>query len=129
MNYGKASGLWLVFLVVAMAGGIMREKFLIPGLGPLLGKALGTILVAVIIFGIIYAYVEKLAGASPASLFKLGLFWTMATIMFEFLFGHYAMGHSWASLWADYNVLQGRLWPLVLLVTLCGPWLARKMRN
>jgi hypothetical protein len=129
MNYVKASGLWLVFLVVAMAGGIIRERFLAPGLGPLAGKALGTLLVAVIIFGIIYAYVGKLAGASQTSLFKLGLFWTTATITFEFLFGHYAMGHSWESLWADYNVVQGRLWPLVLIVTLCGPWLARKIRN
>jgi hypothetical protein len=129
MNYGKASGLWLVFLVVAIAGGIIREKLLTPGLGPLVGKALGTLLVAVIIFGIIYASVGKLAAASSASLFKLGLFWTTATITFEFLFGHYALGHSWESLGDDYNVVQGRLWPLVLLVTLCGPWLARKIRN
>jgi hypothetical protein len=53
----------------------------------------------------------------------------MATIAFEFLFGHYVMGHSWDSLWADYNVLQGRLWPLVLIVTLFGPMLAWKIRG
>ena len=129
MDYVKAFGLWLGFLVVAIAGGIIRERFLIPGLGLLAGKALGTLLVAVIIFGMIYAYTGKLAGASPASLFKLGLFWTLATIMFEFLFGHYVMGHSWDSLRADYNIFQGRLWPLVLIVTLCGPLLARKIRD
>ena len=53
----------------------------------------------------------------------------MATIAFEFLFGHYAMGHSWDFLWADYNVFQGRLWPLVLMVTLFGPLLAQKLRG
>ena len=129
MNYVKASGLWLIFLVVAIACGIIRDRFLVPELGPLGGRALGTLLVGVIIFGIIYAYIGKLKGASQASLFNLGLFWTMATIMFEFLFGHYVMGHSWDSLWADYNVFQGRIWPLVLIVTLFGPLLARKMRD
>jgi hypothetical protein len=129
MNYVKAACVWLGFLVVAIAGGMIREKFLVPELGPLGGRALGTLLVAVIIFGIIYVYIGKLKGASQASLFKLGLCWTMATIGFEFLFGHYAMGHSWESLWADYNVFQGRLWPLVLIVTWFGPLLARKIRD
>jgi hypothetical protein len=129
MNYLKAFGLWLVFLAVAIGCAIIREIFLTPILGPLGGKALGTLLVGVIIFGLIYAYVGRLKGATRVSLVKLGLFWTMTTIAFEFLFGHYVMGHSWDSLWADYNVLQGRLWPLVLIVTFSGPLLAQKIRD
>jgi hypothetical protein len=54
MNYVKAFGLWLGFLAVAIGCGIIREKFLVPGLGPLGGRALGTLLVGVIIFGLIY---------------------------------------------------------------------------
>ena len=129
MNYVKASCLWLGFLVVAIACGIIRERFLVPGLGPLGGRALGTLMAGLIIFGLIYAYVGKLKGTTRVSLVKLGLFWTIATIGFEFLFGHYVMGLSWDSLWADYNVFQGRLWPLVLIVTLLGPLLAQKMRD
>jgi hypothetical protein len=129
MNYLKAASLWLGFLVVAITCGFIRERFLVPGFGPLGGRALGTLLVAAIIFTMIYVYIGKLPEASRAALFKLGLGWTMATIMFEFLFGHYVMGHAWESLWADYHVFQGRLWPLVLLVTLLGPLLARKIRD
>ena len=129
LDYVKAAGLWLGFLLVAIGCGMIREIFLVPGLGPQGGRALGTLLVGAIIFGLIYAYIGKLNGATQVSLFKLGLFWTTATIAFEFLFGHYVMGHSWDSLWADYNVFQGRLWPLVLMVTLFGPLLARKIRD
>jgi hypothetical protein len=129
MNYVKVFGLWLGFLAVAIGCAVIREKFLVPGLGPLGGKALGTLLVAVIIFGLIYMYVGRLKDATRVSPVKLGLFWTLATIAFEFLFGHYAMGHSWETLWADYNILRGRLWPLVLMVTLFGPLLARKLRD
>jgi hypothetical protein len=129
MNYLKAFCLWLGFLAVAIVCGLVRERFLVPGLGPLVGRALGTLLVGAIIFGLIYAYVGRMKGATRVSLVKLGLFWTLATIMFEFLFGHYVMGHSWDSLWADYHVLQGKLWPLVLIVTLFGPWWAQRIRG
>ena len=129
MNYLKAFGLWLGFLAVAIGCAVIRDKFLVPGLGPVGGRALGTLLVGVIIFGLIYAYVGKLKGATRVSLLKLGLFWTILTIAFEFLFGHYTMGHSWDSLWADYSIFQGRLWPLVLMVTLFGPLLAWKIRD
>jgi hypothetical protein len=125
----KAAGLWLGFLLVAIGCGMLREKFLVPGFGPLGGRALGTLLVGAIIFGLTYAYVGTLKGATRFSLFKLGLCWTTATIAFEFVFGHYVMGHSWDSLWADYHVFQGRLWPLVLLVTLFGPLVAQKIRD
>jgi hypothetical protein len=29
---------------------------------------------------------------------------------FEFLVGHYVMGHPWSRLLHDYNILAGRLW-------------------
>lgn len=129
MNYVKASCFWLGFLAVAVTFGIIRDKILTPGLGPLGGRAVGTFLVCVGIFGLIYLYVRKLKAAHRNILLKLGIFWTVLTIAFECLFGRYAMGVSWKLLLADYNVVQGRLWPMVLMVTLLGPVLAWKMRN
>jgi hypothetical protein len=122
-----AAGLWLGFLAVAVAGSLIREKVLIPGLGPLAGRAVGTLLVSLIIFALIYVYIGKLTGVTRAALLLLGQGWTLATIAFEFLFGHYVMRQSWQSLWADYNVFQGRLWPLVLIVTLLGPLVAPRL--
>ncbi len=46
------------------------------------------------------------------------------TVIFEFGFGHYIMGHSWSKLLHDYNLLAGRLWLVVLLAILTGPYLA-----
>jgi hypothetical protein len=37
------------------------------------------------------------------------------TIAFEFGFGHFVAGHSWASLLADYNLFNGRVWCLFLI--------------
>ncbi len=129
MQFLKVFGLWLGFLAVAIIGGAIREKFLIPPMGPLAGRALGTLLVSAVIFALIYVYVARLRGVNQGSLLSLGAFWTALTLAFECLFGHYVMGASWESLAADYNVFRGRLWPLVLLVTLFGPLWARKIRD
>jgi len=42
-------------------------------------------------------------------------------VAFEFLFGHYVMGHPWSRLVQDFNLLAGRVWALVLLTTLFAP--------
>jgi hypothetical protein len=129
MNYAKAFLVWVGFLAVAIASAIVRVKFLVPVLGSLVGKAMGTLLVGAIIFGLIYASIEKLKATNQVSLFKLGIFGTVLTVAFECLFGHYVMALSWESIWADYNVFRGRLWPLVLIVTLFGPLFAKKIRD
>lgn len=51
----------------------------------------------------------------------VGAGWVLLTVAFEFLAGHYLFGRPWAQLTADYDVLSGRIWPLVLVATLVAP--------
>jgi len=53
----------------------------------------------------------------------VGLIWLALTIAFEFLFGHYVVGHSWSRLLSDYNIFAGRLWLLVLVWLVIAPLL------
>jgi len=46
---------------------------------------------------------------------QIGLIWLVMTIIFEFVFGHYVMKHSWKKLLHDYRIDKGRLWGIVLL--------------
>jgi hypothetical protein len=129
MNYAKAFYLWLGFLAIAVAGGLIREKFLIPMVGLAEGRALSTMLVSAVIFGLICVYVSRLNGASPGSLVRLGIFWTVLTILFDYIFRHFALGVSWQFIGVGYDISQGRLWPLALLVILFGPLFAGKIRD
>lgn len=52
----------------------------------------------------------------------IGLMWLCMTVIFEFGFGHYLMGHTWARLLADYNLLRGRVWSLFLVWLALAPW-------
>jgi len=40
-----------------------------------------------------------------------------------------AVSHPWSRLLADYNLLQGRLWVLILVVTGISPFAAAKLRG
>lgn len=67
--------------------------------------------------------------ASSRQALAVGAIWLGLTTAFEFLFGHYAAGHSWEKLLYDYNVLEGRLWSLVLLAVAAGPCLVHRIRT
>ena len=45
-------------------------------------------------------------------------------IAFEFLGGHFIFGKPWQELLADYNLFAGRIWVMVLIVTLMTPIVA-----
>ena len=67
--------------------------------------------------------------ASESQAAAIGAVWLALTLLFEFGYGHFAAGKSWAELLADYNVLRGRVWPLVLLMTAPAPLLAGRGRG
>ncbi|HUX93413.1 MAG TPA: hypothetical protein VMV36_06355, partial [Ignavibacteriaceae bacterium] len=58
-----------------------------------------------------------------------GVFWLTITIVFEFIFGHFIMGHPWEKLLHDYNFLDGRLWVIVLLWTTISPYLLFRLKS
>jgi hypothetical protein len=61
------------------------------------------------------------------TLLSIGIFWVVLTIIFEFVFGHYVMGHSWQKLFADYNIFNGRLWILVLINNITAPLISGRI--
>jgi hypothetical protein len=129
MNYAKACYWWLGFMAVTSAGALIRKKFLTAMVGQVEGRALDTMVVSAIIFALICAYVSRLDGATPGSLVRLGIFWTVLTILFDYIFSHYVLGVAWEFIGINYNIAQGRLWPLELLVILFGPLFAGKIRD
>jgi hypothetical protein len=64
-----------------------------------------------------------------ASAVAVGAGWALATVAFEFLFGHFVNGDSWDFLMAAYNVAHGRLWSLDVVAIAAAPLLARAWRR
>ena len=60
---------------------------------------------------------------------KIGAAWLAMTVAFEFGFGRAVAKQSWEELFADYNVAEGRTWPLVLAWIALGPAVVREVQT
>jgi hypothetical protein len=94
-----------------------------PRLGEHVARQVASLLGMCIILAVTAPFVRWLGKPSSAELLGVGLVWLVLTVAFELLLGHYVAGATWETQLADYNLLRGRLWPLVLLTTLLAPWL------
>ena len=116
--------LWVLLVVCAVLNGLLRQSVLVPKLGESLGRALSSTILSMVILLVAYAFLTTTSMEySSADLWLMGIIWLMLTLAFEFGFGHFVTKKSWNTLLEDYNILKGRIWIIVLVVTLLGPYL------
>lgn len=119
---------WILFIPIAILNGILRNDVYQQYTGELLGHQISTITGSIAFVALVYLMMGKLVkDLEGKHLIWIGLVWIAMTICFEFPFGHYVIGHSWQKLFHDYNILEGRIWILFLLVCACSPLIVKKM--
>lgn len=121
--------LWFPMVVIAIINGTIRQLFYTKFFNELHSHQL-SVLSGISLFTVyiwIITGIWKIESSNQAIF--IGLMWLGMTIIFEFLFGHYVMGNSWEELFADYNLLNGRLWVIVLLWTAVSPFIFFKVRS
>jgi hypothetical protein len=114
---------WLVFMITAVANGIFRVSQLQLMLSEYGAHLLSTLLLCLALLIEMSIFLELVGDYSPNWFIALGVMWMLLTLGFEFGFGR-LMGQSWATLLENYDVLHGRIWPLVPLILLLTPILA-----
>lgn len=123
----KACGIWLMLLGLAIGNAVLREKVLAPRLGEKFALPLSGISFSILIFLATLLLLPLFGARDPFDYWLIGGTWFLMTNLFEFVFGHYVMGEPWSKLVQAYNPLGGNLWVLVLIVTLCSPYLAARL--
>jgi hypothetical protein len=124
----KATVAWLFLFMVMFANGAIRVLVLQPELGEDLARQLASLSGVGLVLLVSWMFVRASPSAKPAQLLWVGVAWLCATVAFEFSFGRFVSGLSWQTLLADYNVLRGRLWSLILVSVCLGPWLCGTVR-
>ena len=128
-NIGIYLAAWLGLVILAILNGMLRVSGYGVYVSELGAHQLST-LIGICLFGLYFWALSRICPlVSAKQALTVGTIWLILTISFEFLFGHFVMGHSWSKLFADYNILKGRLWILILLWTFLGPYLFYKIRN
>ena len=107
--------------VIAIVNGAVRKAVYADALGFDLAHQVSTG-TGIVLFGLfIGALMRKWRASSRQEAIVLWVGWLVFAVVFEFTFGHYVMGNPWSALLADYNLLAGRTWPLVLAWTAIAP--------
>ena len=118
-------------------GGVVAAAFVNGSLhrvyAPLMPELTATQLSEVLLPLLVAPWVLRVERRHPlpdyGSAVAVGTGWALATVAFEFVFGHYVNGDSWDSLLAAYDVTHGRLWSLDVVAIAAAPLLARAWRR
>ncbi len=125
----RALAVWGLLLVLAVLNGGVRDTWLSPVLGDTIGRAISSVLLALLILLATWLTIRWIGPTTPGQAMAVGALWVGLTLGFEFGVGHYGFGTSWAELLADYDLLRGRIWILVLLATFVAPMLTFTRRG
>jgi hypothetical protein len=125
----RAVVIWLILVVLAVINGITRNTLVSPRVGEHAGHIIGTILFCAVIFVVSLLSIQWISPKAGRDALVIGVLWVLMTVAFEFIAGRYLFDQTWEKLFADYNVLRGRIWLLVLVTTFISPLLAAKMKG
>ena len=99
-----------------------------PAVGDLAAHQISSVIFIAVILSVTFAILKfSHLELSDFEALLMGAIWFCLTITFEFAAGHYVFGNPWEKLLADYNILEGRIWSLVLLTILLAPYITNKL--
>ncbi len=125
----RAVTVWLVLICAEILHGIARGVFLVPRVGEFRSSQIGVFTGSLIILVIALVFVRWIGASRTTGLLAVGVLWLGLTLSFEVLFGRFVVGASWERLAADYNVLEGGLLPLGMLILTLSPLIAARLRG
>jgi len=119
---------WCGLLTLAIANGTFRETILAPRFGASVAHTIGSAMLATLILVVGWFALPWIGPQSLQDAWVVGATWVTLTLAFEFLGGHFLFGKPWKLLAADYNILAGRIWIMVLIATFLAPVLVYSWR-
>jgi hypothetical protein len=124
----RALVVWVGILGLAAVNGALRDLVVAPRLGDTMARALSTVILCVLILLVARNTIRWTDPRTARDALTIGTLWLALTLIFEFGSGLSA-GKTWALMLEDYDVLRGRLWVVVPIVTFIAPLWAGRVGN
>lgn len=125
----KSVLVWLVFILAESLNGTARIFWLMPLLGDRLAHQVSFAIGSLLILAIATLFIRWLKAEKFTQLLSIGLAWLLLTVLFEIGLGRFVLAYSWEQIAADYNLLQGGLMPIGLVLLVLSPFIATKIRG
>jgi hypothetical protein len=124
----RASLVWLGILALASLNGALRDLIVAPRIGDTVARAISTVILCGLVLLVTWLSIRWLGPRGPRQALGVGLLWVALTLTFEVAAGRLS-GKPWSVVLADYDVLRGRIWILVPIVTFLAPLWAGRVRG
>lgn len=128
MNWPRALATWFFIAVAESIHGILRRIFILPVIGNLRAHQVGMLVGSLIIFAVAWACIRWIGARTFSEQLKVGTSWMLLMAIFEVILG-LAFGYSQELIFADYNIVEGRLMIFGMIFMLFAPALAARARG
>jgi hypothetical protein len=128
-TWRRWSAAWLGGTVLAIANGVVRELGYAGRVGDLAAHQISTATFLALFAAYFAALERRWPIATTRRALEIGATWVVLTVAFEFGFGHWVDGKSWAELLENYDLTSGHLFLLVLAWVGIGPAVVRALRR
>lgn len=120
---------WLPMPVLGVINGTGRQVLLKMFFDDQVANRVSVFTLIILLFTYGLLIKNKLQITSKVNAIICSAIWVLLTLAFEFGFGLYVFHTPMEKLLADYNLAQGRLWPLILFFTGLLPFILRKLTS
>lgn len=119
---------WLVIVAAESLHGTARVMFLQPRVGDFRARQIAVFTGAIIILAIAFLFVRWIGATTNRQLLGVGVLWLVLTLSFEIGMGR-LMGFSWSRIASDFNLAEGGLLPIGMVVLTLSPLIAAWLRR
>jgi hypothetical protein len=118
---------WGGAALIGVANGVLREATFAKLLSDRAAHATSGATAVMAFGGYFSALQRRWPIPTTGEALRIGGSWLAMTVAFEFGFGRTVAKQSWQELLEDYNLAEGRTWPLVLAWIAVGPATVRAL--
>jgi hypothetical protein len=124
-NWYRAIIVWMAFMLVETAHGMVRELFIAAHIGALRARQAGMPVGCIIVFVVAWFAARWLGSQTRRQQLLVGGLWVILTPAFELLVGS-MVGNPWEQMAADYDPARGGLMLLGLAFMFVTPMLVAR---
>jgi hypothetical protein len=120
---------WLLLMMAEVVHGIARTLWLAPVVGDFRARQMAVFTGSLLILLIASFTIRWMRVPKPSLLLPIGVLWVVLTVTFEIGLGRLVLGFPWDRLASDYNLVEGGLLPIGLVVMALAPFIAARLRG
>jgi hypothetical protein len=127
--YYRSLLIWFLIMLAESVHGFLRGIWLTPLVGDFTARQISVFNGALLIFIITWIFIRWMNLKTKRSLLIAGTIWVLLTVIFEISLGKGVFQMSWERILSDYNLIEGGLMPVGLVLMLLSPLGAAKLKG